>query len=244
MTRLLKIVKWRLISIHSIAKPTVVSGFFLLFPQTFPIFINFISMIFTLKISLAFFSLGQYREATFAYRRAKQLDPENESISQSLAIAEKKLELLEKANPEPRPHALAEQSPPGASQHGHSHGGQKCNHNHGAASSHGHSHDAPQPASHGHSHAPGQPCNHAPDFSSLMNNPALREMLQNYQAGAGGAPGNVPPALGSMLNNPEMINTAAAMLNQPGMGNMLQNPAVRQMYVLFLLMSKCEPPNR
>merc|ERR1712137_1381498 len=89
------------------------------------------------------FSLGRYHEAVHAYERANELEPNNDSILQSLEIARKK---------------DLEKSGGAAGGHGHSHGG---------SPGHGHSHGG----------APGG----MPDFSGLMNNPGVQNLVNAFQ---------------------------------------------------------------
>merc|ERR1712137_678571 len=141
------------------------------------------------RMGLAFFSLGKYHEAVHAYEKAKELDPENETIAQSLEIAKKKHD---------------EQGG------GHSHGG------------HGHSH-AGGAGGHGHSHGPAGGAGGMPDFSSMMNNPAIQNMMSSFQQGG------APPNMSDILSNPDMINAASQMMNNPQMSNLFNNPAIMNM---------------
>jgi len=142
------------------------------------------------RMGLAYFSLGRYHEAVHAYERANELEPNNDSILQSLEIARKK---------------DLEKSGGAAGGHGHSHGG---------SPGHGHSHGG----------APGG----MPDFSGLMNNPGVQNLVNTFQnqmqSGEGG-----PPNISEMFRNPEVMQQATQMFNDPAVGGLLNNPAVMNM---------------
>merc|ERR1712063_124202 len=124
--------------------------------------------------------MGRYHEAVHAYERANELEPNNDSILQSLEIARKK---------------DLEKSGAAAGGHGHSHGG-----------------------------APGG----MPDFSGLMNNPGVQNLVNTFQnqmqSGEGG-----PPNISEMFRNPEVMQQATQMFNDPAVGGLLNNPAVMNM---------------
>lgn len=87
------------------------------------------------------------------------------------------------------------------------------------------------------------------DFASLLSNPAIANLVNSFQSqmqppAASSAPteeedaeeeapdsaqaGGVPN-IASMLNNPELLSTASQMLNNPEVGNLLNNPGVMNM---------------
>ena len=91
--------------------------------------------------------------------------------------------------------------------------GRTCQHGQrGATGGHGHAHAGNQPAAGG-----------MPDFSSLMNNPGIQNMVNSMQSGGG------MPNISEMLNNPDIMSQATQLLNNPGVGNLLNNPAVMNM---------------
>ena len=151
---------------------------------------------------LAHFSLGQYKEAVDIYRKAQQLEPGNDSIKESLTIAEKKLAEKQSSS------SPSVQTP-----------------------------------------SAGAPGGGLPDLSALLNNPAIANLVNSFQsqmqtpAAAGSAvnaegdeeneesepaAGGVPN-IASMLNNPELLSTASQMLNNPEVGNILNNPGIMNM---------------
>ena len=139
---------------------------------------------------MAYFSLGRYHEAVHAYERAKELDPDNQSILQSLEIAKKK-------------HAdkVAEEG----GGHGHSHD-----------AGHGHSHDG----GHGHSHAGGTPdlsgLMNNPGIQNMVNSfqsqmqtgqaPNISEILSNPDMMNTAAQMMNNPGVSGLLNNPAIMN--------------------------------------
>ena len=91
--------------------------------------------------------------------------------------------------------------------------GRTCQHGQrGATGGHGHAHAGNQPTAGG-----------MPDFSSLMNNPGIQNMVNSMQSGGG------MPNISEMLNNPDIMSQATQLLNNPGVGNLLNNPAVMNM---------------
>jgi len=117
----------------------------------------------------------------------------------------------------------------------------------------GHSHG---PGAGGHSHGPG--AQGMPDFSSLLNNPAMMNLMNQFGGMAGGGAGApagaaagtgaaAPPAgaaapsggaqppaggmpqLGDLLNNPQMMGMAEQLLGNPAVGGLLNNPAIMNM---------------
>ena len=149
-------------------------------------------------LRLAYFSLGRYHEAVHSYERAKELDPTNETISQSLEIAKKK-----------DAEKLAAEGPDGRT----------CTAHGNPGSGHGHSHGP------GAEHSHGAGAGGMPDISGLMNNPAIQNMVSGMQqGGAGGMPDfssmlNNPEVMGAatqMLNNPGV----SSLLNNPSIMNM------------------------
>jgi len=96
--------------------------------------------------------------------------------------------------------------------------GRTCQHGQrGATGGHGHAHAGNQPAAGG-----------MPDFSSLMNNPGIQNMVNSMQSGGG------MPNISEMLNNPDIMSQATQLLNNPGVGNLLNNPAVMNMASQFM----------
>ena len=87
------------------------------------------------------------------------------------------------------------------------------------------------------------------DFSSLLSNPAVQNILSGL-GGAGGAgnapsneglstgvnpedaPGNMPggmPNISELLNNPQIRNAAENVMNNPNLSSLLNNPAIMNM---------------
>jgi len=88
---------------------------------------------------------------------------------------------------------------------------------------HGHSHGG---SGHGHSHGgagAGAGAGGMPDFSSMMSNPAIQNMMSSFQQGG------APPNMSDILSNPDMINAASQMMNNPQMSNLFNNPAIMNM---------------
>lgn len=153
------------------------------------------------RLGLAHFSLGEYQQAVAAYKRAAELEPENDSVKQSLIIAEKKF--AEKGGSSPA--------------HGHSHGGVPC---------HGHNHGA---GGHGHSHgAPGAPPAGMPEgLAGLMNNPAVQGLVNKFQETA--AAGGGVPSMQDFVSNPALMSEATSLLQNPELANIFANPAIMNM---------------
>jgi len=91
---------------------------------------------------------------------------------------------------------------------------------------HGHSHGPGQGGhgGHGHSHGgAGAAAGGMPDFSSMMSNPAIQNMMSSFQQSG------TAPNMSDILSNPDMINAASQMMNNPQMSNLFNNPAIMNM---------------
>jgi len=162
------------------------------------------------RLGLAHFSLSQFRQSVAAYKRAAELEPDNDTIQKSLVIAEKKL--AEKGD------SVAEHT----CAHGHSHEG------------HGHSHEGHNHSHHPHSHGGAPGGGGMPDLSGLLQNPAIQNMMSSFQNQMGQNSSGGPPNISEMMNDPRLHEQAAGLLNNPDIAGLMNNPAIMNMASNFM----------